>query len=549
VRYSAAVCGIWVCGIFLTVQQAVAFPASDASNPSVVPPASAAAPDASDASALAHQLQLLGPYGSSLAPGWTFTPSLTLQEALNDNVFQSETDRRWDLISYVSPGLAAYADTQYIQLRFNYQPTLEYYARTPTLNQIAQNLDAIANVTLWPDHLYLDVRALAGVGSASGSTPGLGYSGSTPGQPTTGVTGLTKQNSTQYTSFEASPYFLQQFDTYGVLKLGYTFSYSTSSNNAGLSPLPVGATGPSAAQTGNEALAQFTTGTFLDRISDTTLLDAKQFQGTGATSSSGHIDTAANQVNYVLNRSVAAFGSLGYEDIDYSGLNALAIHDITWQIGTTLTPNPRSTLTMSYGHQQGADSASVNGLYTLTARTSVNVSYGQTLGTQLQSLQNQLSQADINNSGSLVNSRTGAPLNTSSNLLGSPTQLYRSTTATVGTSTQLDRDTITFTVQYADDTAAGAGASGSTNGFTGTANWMHSIRDDLTLNVSGSYGVRWFTDPGGQNNFSAVTASLNYAISATLSSNLSYTFYDLNSTQAGQSLYQDILLLSLTKQF
>src|ERR1039457_5002417 len=92
VRYSAAVCGIWVCGLFLTVQQAAAFPASDASNPSVVPPASAAAPDASDASALAHQLQLLGPYGRSVAPGWTFTPSITLQEVLNDNVFQSETD-------------------------------------------------------------------------------------------------------------------------------------------------------------------------------------------------------------------------------------------------------------------------------------------------------------------------------------------------------------------------------------------------------------------------------------------------------------------------
>ena len=46
-----------------------------------------------------------------------------------------------------------------------------------------------------------------------------------------------------------------------------------------------------------------------------------------------------------------------------------------------------------------------------------------------------------------------------------------------------------------------------------------------------------------------MTASLRYAISATLSSNLSYTFYDLNSTEAGQTLYQNILILSLTKQF
>ena len=236
-------CAAAVCGLGLLVQQAAAFPASDVTNPSVVAPASAAAPSPEDAAALAHQLQLLGPYGSIVGPGWSFAPSLTLQEVFNDNVFQSATDRRWDLITYVTPGFAAYGDTQNIQLRFNYQPTLEYYARNSSLDQLAQNLDAIADATLWQDHLYLDLRADAGVGSASGSTPGLGYGTSPTGLPTTGLNGLnglTKQNSTQYTSFAASPYFLQQFDTYGTLKLGYTYGYSSSSNNAGLVPLPVG---------------------------------------------------------------------------------------------------------------------------------------------------------------------------------------------------------------------------------------------------------------------------------------------------------------------
>jgi len=548
-RYRAARLVGALCGLGLLVQQAAAFPASDVTNPSVVAPASAAAPSPEDAAALAHQLQLLGPYGSSVGPGWTFTPSLTLQESLNDNIFQSETDRRWDLITYVTPGLAAYGDTQNVQLRFNYQPSLEYYARNTSLDQLAQNLDAIADATLWRDHLYLDLRANAGVGSASGSTPGLGYGTSPTGQPTNGLTGLTKQNSTQFTSFAASPYFVQQFESYGNLKLGYTYGYSSSSNNAGLVPLPVGTTGPSATQTSTQELAQFTTGSFLDRISDTALIQATQFQGTGAASSGGHNDTASDQVNYVLNRSVAAFASIGYEDIDYGGTNSESIHDLTWQIGTTLTPNPRSTLTMSYGHQQGADSLNVNGLYQLTARTNVNVSYGETLGTELQAQQTQLAQADINNSGTLVNSRTGAPLNTSNALLGSPSQLYRSTTATAGTTTQLDRDTISFTVQYAVYTAAGTGASGTTSGATGTASWTHSIHDNLTLSASGSYGIRWFTDPGGRNKFAALTASLRYAISETLSSSLSYAFYDLNSTQAGQTMYQDVLVLSLTKTF
>src|SRR5208282_3690027 len=157
----------------------------------------------------------------------------------------------------------------------------------------------------------------------------------------------------------------------------------------------------------------------------------------------------------------------------------------------------------------------------------------------------QLAQADINNSGSLVNSRTGAPLNTTSNLLGSPTQLYRSTTATVGTTTQLDRDTISLNAQYAVYTASGAGATGATSGVTGTASWTHSLSDDLLLSTSGSYGLRWFIDPGGHNTFAAFTSALTYNLSATVTTSLSYAFYDLNSTQAGQSEYQDVVILSI----
>jgi uncharacterized protein (PEP-CTERM system associated) len=134
-------------------------------------------------------------------------------------------------------------------------------------------------------------------------------------------------------------------------------------------------------------------------------------------------------------------------------------------------------------------------------------------------------------------------------LLGTQNQLYRSTTATVGTSTQLDRDTITVNLQYAVYTAAGAGATGATSGVTGTASWIHSLREDLSLSASGSYGLRWFVDPGGHNAFTALSSSLNYSISATLTASLSYAFYDLYSTQQGESEYQDVIVLSLTKTF
>jgi uncharacterized protein (PEP-CTERM system associated) len=544
-----------LCGVCLMVRHAAAFPASDASNPSVVAPATAATPDQSDVSALQHQLSLLNPYSASVGPGWTFTPSLTLQEAFNDNVFQTASDRRWDLITYVTPGLAIYGDTQNVQLRFNWAPSLEWYARNSQLDQLAQNLSAIADITLLQDHLYLDLRASVGVGSSSGSTPGLGSGGGaggsglpTAGPPTLGLNGLTKNNSSQYTSFAASPYFLQSFGDYGSLKLGYTLSHSTTSNAAGFVPLPTNTTGPSISQTTNEELATYSTGEFLERASDTVSIDATQYGGTGA-GTQGHSATASNQVNYVVNRAITAFVSIGYESIDYSGSDSRSVNDMTWQVGTTVTPDPRSTLTLSYGHQQGIDSLSANGVYQLTSRTSINVNYGETIGTQLQALQNQLALADINNSGSLVNSRTGQPLTNANALLGTQNQLYKSQTATVGANTSLDRDTFNVNLQYAVYTAVGAGATGATSGVTGTASWTHSLSEDLSLNTSGSYGIRWFVDPGGNNKFLSVTASLNYTISATVSTSLSYAFYDLTSTQPGQSEYQDVIILSITKTF
>jgi uncharacterized protein (PEP-CTERM system associated) len=550
-RLTAVLMGGLMAG--LMARHAAAFPASDASNPSVVSPATAATPDQSDVSALQHQLSLLNPYSASVGPGWTFTPSLTLQEAFNDNVFQTQQDRRWDLITYVTPGLAIYGDTQNVQLRFNYAPSLIYYARNSSLDQLAQNLNAIADVTLWQDHLYLDVRASVGEGAASGSNPGLGFGGGGLGQintnqPNVALNGLTKNNSSQYTSFAASPYFLQSFGDYGSMKLGYTLSHSTSSNAAGFVPLPTNTQGPTISQTSNEELATYTTGQWLERVSDTVTIDLNQYGGSG-NGTTGHSNTASNQVNYVVNRAISVFASIGYESIDYTGGDSRSVNDMTWQVGTTLTPDPKSTLSLSYGHQQGIDSLSANGVYQVTARTSVNLNYGETIGTQLQQLQTQLAIEDINNVGTLVNSRTGQPITNASQLLGTQNQLYKSQTATVGSSTLLDRDTITVNLQYAVYTAAGAGATGATSGVTGTATWTHTLSEDLSLSASGSYGWRWFIEPGGTNKFTALSAVLNYAISATVSTSLSYAFYDLNSTQAGQSEYQDIIILSLTKTF
>jgi uncharacterized protein (PEP-CTERM system associated) len=527
-------------------QRAVAFPSSDVTSSSIVPAATGAEPDAADANALAHQVQLLGGYGKNVDTGWNITPSLGLREVFNDNVLETSTNRQWDLISTVTPGIAIYGDTPNTQVRLNYQPSLLYYARETSLNQIAHELNATGSFTLWQDHLYLDVRALAGLGATNGNAPGLGYGSSGSGGSGTTASTLNKSNSTQYTSYEASPYFLQNLGDYGTLKVGLTLNESTASSTGGTTTSGASA-GTSSTQTSNEELIQYTSGQYFDRISNTALADANQFRGSGG-SSGGQNTTLTDTLSYVLNRTFVAFGTIGYEDITYGGTNSLAIHDIVWKVGTTVTPNPNSSITVSYGHQNGSNNVSFDGHYAATARTSIFASYLTTLGTQLQSVQNQLETSTVNNSGNLVNNQTGAPVYVGNNLLGTQTRVYRTQAMTIGTTTLRDRDTLTMTAQFSDYTELGSGATGGTSGITGTVTWVHQLREDLTLNTSGSYGRRW-NNPGGQSLYVAATGALTYNISTTLSGSLSYSFYDVNTTGVGESMYQDLFLLSLSKQF
>src|SRR5271157_5956666 len=107
---------IMALGSLLLSRTAIAFPASDASNPSVVPTPSESTPTESD---LRHQLQLQSGFGAAGGAGWTIVPSASLQEMFTDNVFQTATNRRWDLVTLVSPGISVVGDVPNAQVRLN----------------------------------------------------------------------------------------------------------------------------------------------------------------------------------------------------------------------------------------------------------------------------------------------------------------------------------------------------------------------------------------------------------------------------------------------
>jgi hypothetical protein len=555
---------------------AAAFPLIDPGNADQVPAGTElAAPDMQD---LRHQLQLANGLLPPPGGGWTIVPRVNFQEMFTDNALQEHDPRQWDLISFLSPGVHIAGDMPRLQLNFDYAPALTMYARTSSLNSLTQQLNGIGLVTVVPDLLFIDVRALAGVQNIYGGIGGLGTIGgygASAGTAQASVpslaaasTGLNRDEMVQTNSFGVSPYLLRQFGDWGTGKLGYSANVTESDRLTGFAASPIisGSGTNNSTLVSNEEIAHFATGDFLHPVENSFDVDLMQSQTTegaaytagtpGATGTNtsyrSERDIITDRVTWQINRAVAVFGSGGHENIAYDTTGGLRINDLTWSLGITLTPDPDTYLTASYGHSNGYDSLTVNGRYAMTGRTTATLSYGSTTGTQLENLQNQLNLATTNANGTIVNGQNGGQLYGVANALPLQNGVYRFDTLTMGLQTALDRDTFALNLLNSTQTSTGAGAS--TRGTVTTVNgsWLHELQADLMLSAALSYSVQnGASGLGGGGNTTSVAASigLQYQISAMLSSSLRYSFFDRQAPDTAFSFYQNMLILGITKSF
>jgi uncharacterized protein (PEP-CTERM system associated) len=561
---------------------AAAFPLLDAATDGQVPRGTElAAPDAQD---LRHQLQIVNGLGSPTGGGWTFVPRIDLQEMLTDNVLQQNKPRRYDFVTYISPGLSVAGDLPRLQITFDYAPTLAMYGRTGPLNALTQQMNGLAKVIVVPEFAFVDVRALAGVHNQFGGLGGQGEIGAPAGGAATAQAatptlagndqGLNRNNETQVASFGISPYLVQRFGDWGVGRVGYSLDVTRSNALSGFasSPFPAGG---SNGQTlvSNEQTGHFATGDILNYFQNSIDVDLSQTRtttdtgfvngATGVTTTapthqSSNREIFTDQVNYVVNRTITLFVSGGHENIVYTGSGVPPVNDLTWSFGTTLTPNPDSALTLSYGHQNGFNSFAAYGHYALTARTTVNVSYGTALGTQLETVQNQLNLATANSNGALVNGQTGGQLFGTTNALAVQDGVFRTETLTVGSETALDRDIVSLNVSLAKQTligtAAVAGGGGTaTTSKTAGATWLHQMRPDMTVSAAVSYSLQEqaAATAAGPGNLTSIAGSLVWQqqISDTVSTSLRYSFFDRQSAVNTFDIYQNMLILGISKAF
>ena len=370
----------------------------------------------------------------------------------------------------------------------------------------------------------------------------------------------------QTDSVAVSPYLLRRFGDYGTGKLGYSLSATQSNLLTGFASSPIAGGGNGQTQVTHEELAHFATGEFLGALQNVFDLDLQQSNSntdaafitatTGLPANSNSTPSTRNiitdQVNYVVNRTTTVFVSGGHENITYTGV-IQPIDDLIWSIGTTLTPNPDSLLSVSYGHLNGFNSLSAFGHYELTARTILTVSYGSTLGTQLQNLQGQLNLATVNPTGSLINAQTGGPLFGNINALGVQDGVFRTDTLTAGGRTTLNRDILSVDIYLTKQSQVGVIETSVSSNETVNLQWTHELRPDLTMSSAIAYS-RQDQASGTGVNFGdswsvAASVALRHHISDTVVASLRYAFFDRRSAVATFSTYQNLLVLGVSKTF
>jgi hypothetical protein len=144
------------------------------------------------------------------AADFELTPSLSLSEEYDDNVFLSNTDKKGDFITRLVPEIAIKYKTSFWDWAIKGAADYRYYANRTVSDNIAPFLDAKGKIELLKERLFLDVSDLYQRTSLSLATDFTQVSLS--------------QDQSDKNVFTASPYVLLRPSSLLTVKTGYTYA-------------------------------------------------------------------------------------------------------------------------------------------------------------------------------------------------------------------------------------------------------------------------------------------------------------------------------------
>jgi hypothetical protein len=220
------------------------------------------------------------------------------------------------------------------------------------------------------------------------------------------------------------------------------------------------------------------------------------------------------------------------------------------------TPDPDTTVTISYGRHDGANSASLDASYAPTARIRMSGRYSEGLSTGAEDFQNAIALSDLDATGQAVDRQTGVPISVTNNFFGAgANNLSRTRRLSLTTTILLDRDVVSLSLRRDESTNIGGvttinGTVTKNSGTYGTLSVQRDINPGVNANIYSQIGTR--TASGSfkstQDTIS-LGGSLSFVLSETLTARVEYSYTHNSSTLPGQGLVQNLVTAGMRKTF
>ncbi len=301
-------------------------------------------------------------------PDWQITYSAGLQEVGTDNVLQAPTNRRSDLITEPSAGIAVTGDSARLQTTLNYAVTSQFYLNETDQNHVAQSLFGSERATIVPDYVFF--AATESMSEANRSYTGV-----------QNPDFQQKQNLLQTYTVSASPYAQIPFSRVGVAEFRYSASgtwFSGDNSPTIISGTPVGSVSDSYGQEGRFTFKM--PGTIVPRLLST-IVGSDQYEdqpnGTGIIRR-----YVADQIDeYQLWRSFSLLAAGGYESISNRASPEATGSGAIWAGGARWRPNPDSSVMIVYGRYDLKTDFAGEARWLLSPRAAIYASYSDSITT------------------------------------------------------------------------------------------------------------------------------------------------------------------------
>jgi uncharacterized protein (PEP-CTERM system associated) len=473
--------------------------------------------------------------------GWRITPSAGLQLLATDNAHSSPNDKRSELITTITPGLAVAAETARLTGRLSYSPNLVFYAGAPDQNRVDQRFSGNASAALLQDKLFLDVLGFGGVQVTRGGTAPQG------------APAVDRNNRIQTVSLQASPYYLHRFGGLATARVGYTWRYLTQDGNDAFLP---GSSQPfftSQETTAHEGYAVVRTGEDFGRLALEGRASAVTYDSNGVLDGA-HRNLATLQALYALTREVSVAVEGGYEDTHYGGTRPFNEQGAVWSAGARLAPNSDSVITVTYGRRGGYEAPYVDASTNIGVRTRVFASYTDKIGTVAQTGAELLAAATVDSLGNpVVSSTTPTYLPFGGSLLASQTSVQRLKRGVLGISQSWPRDNVSLTLSYDDRspvTATRGTESFPQKGYSVGLAWSHALTETLNGISSLQYGrTRSSSSLVGNGDFYSVRLGVTQQLRPGLFGTLQYILTSQSANLASGDAMQNVVIFGIQQVF